>query len=164
MLRILSILFVSLAIGFSCAKPTPKDEIPVVEYKNFDAYKKSNGADTAFLTLTYIDGDGDLFVTDVKTEGPTVNFTAYYYIPSTGKFQVYRNPLEPRDTTLIYPSIKQPADGYYKGKPIKGDITIPIGQFRPNDQTKILYFRGYLMDTDGNQSNIVVTPTFTLPI
>lgn len=161
MLRILSILFISLAIGISCAKPTSKNEIPYAEYKNFDAYKKTNGSDTAFLTISYEDGDGDLFVSDVTTEGPNVVFSQYIYNETTKKFQVFKNPFT-NDTTPVFASVKQPADGYYKGKPTKGDITLPLGQFRPNDQTKIFYYRGYLMDTDGNQSNIVTTPTFSL--
>ncbi|MBL7931589.1 MAG: hypothetical protein JNL60_06800 [Bacteroidia bacterium] len=167
MLRILFIFLICLSAGFSCVKPALKEEIPVAEYKDFEVFNTSDGEGDAILTIGYEDGDGDLFIKDVQNEGPNVVFSIYIYDETTKKFKVFIKPntipgVNIVDSSFISVSVKEPADGYYKGKSIKGDIKLPLNQFRPNPEAKIFYYRGYLMDTDWNMSNIVTTPTFTV--
>jgi hypothetical protein len=159
-MRFLGLILTTLLIGFSCVKPQSKDPVPSGEFKDFVAFQNSLGNDTAILTVSYEDGDGDLFVTN-KTEGPNVVFVPYFYNETTQKFTTFKN-LVTQDTQRINRSVLQPADGYYKGRSIKGDIIIPLSQFRPNNQAKIMMFKGYLKDTKGNKSNTITSPIYTI--
>lgn len=161
-MRLILIILSTMLIGFSCVKPKTKNIVPAIEYKNLLHAQKSEftGRDTAVLMLGYEDGDGDLFV-DVVTQGPNLIFTPYFYNTAKGKFDTEIDPVT-SDTFRITASIKQPDDGYYKGKSIKGDIYLPLREFRLNDQSKIIKFTGFMVDTKGHKSNIVTSPVYTL--
>jgi len=117
------------------------------------------------LVLSYEDGDGDLFLDDVAN-GPNLIFTAYYFNKSKNVFDAPHLPNPPPNTlddTLKYSaSIIQPNNGYYKGKSIKGDIYVPLNEFRPDDNQKIIKFRGFMQDAKGHNSNWFSSPTITL--
>lgn len=159
MLRKLLLVIPLFGVVISCVKPTSKDPVPIAEFVDFYASKKSDGNDTATMVLGYEDGDGDLFVSS-NTEGPTVVITPYYYNAETNTLKPYVIP--PNDTFLIPMNVKQPADGYYKGRSIKGTITLPMDQFRPSNSEKVFQFKGYLMDTKGNKSNPITSPIYTI--
>ncbi len=159
MLRNLFLLFLFSGLFLACVKPASKDPVPSAEFIDFYAFKRAAG-DTATMVLGYEDGDGDLFVSD-NTEGPTLVFTPYYYNEQSNSLKPFVFP-GGSDTFLITQNVKQPADGYYKGRSIKGTITLPMTEFRPDNSYKILQFKGYLMDTKGHRSNVVSSPVYTL--
>lgn len=146
------LLIFSLALAAaSCVKKSPEDPIPVIDYKDFQAWKNGN-RDTAILTLTYNDYDGDLF-RNTTSDGPNTVLKTFIFNVDSNKFI--------KDQTLSY-SITQPGDGFYKGKSIKGDIIIPMSQFRPNNQVKLMKFEVFMVDMSDNKSNVVATPQFSL--
>jgi hypothetical protein len=161
-MRFITAIFFILLAGFACVKPKTKNPVPVIEYKGMYHMQKSEftGQDTAVMLLGYEDGDGDLFV-DNMSQGPTLLFIPFFYNSVTDKFEVEFDPIT-QDTFRITNTIKQPDKGYYKGKSIKGEIYIPLREYRPNDQRKVLKFTGFVIDTRGNRSNIVSSPVYTL--
>lgn len=165
-MRFLLIIFSVLMIGFACVKPQTKNPVPVIAFKELANLKKvptgSQGGmrDTAVLVISYEDGDGDLFL-DNAAQGPNFIFTPYFYNEVTNRFQGIFN-TETADTHVIASFIMQPDKGYYKGKSIKGEIFIPLTEYRPNDDAKIIKIKGFAIDVKGNKSNIISSPAYTL--
>lgn len=164
-MRFILIIFLIGLIGFSCVKPNTTNPIPVIQYKDLTnlgkAYSGSQPPrDTAVMVLGYEDGDGDLFA-DNTTQGPTFAIIPFYFNTTTNKFDITIDPIT-LDTQRITNTIKQPDNGYYKGKSIKGDIYIPLSQYRPNDNVKIIKFTGFMRDTKGHKSNVFASPIYTL--
>lgn len=149
-MRYLVIIIFSGLIAVSCVKKTPNDPIPVLEYKDFQAWQVGS-RDTAVLTITYHDYDGDLF-RNATSDGPNTIIRTFAFNNDSNKFL--------KDQTLSY-SIIQPADGFYKDKAIQGDIIIPMGQFRPNNQVKLMKFELFMVDMKNNKSNEIATPQYT---
>jgi hypothetical protein len=160
-MRLILTLFTALSF-ITCVKQPSKNPIPQVEFDDFAGAGKSRttNSDTATMILSYEDGDGDLFV-DNFSEGPNLIFTTYEYDKPTGSFVAPFN-LEIQDTVRYTNTIKQPDNGYYKGKAIRGQIFVPLTEFRQNDDVKILKFSGFLLDKKGNKSNMFTSPVFTL--
>ena len=161
-MRSILIIFLFCLAGFACVKPKTKNPVPVIEFIDFTHAQKSEytGQDTAVLVLGYEDGDGNLFV-DNTSQGPNIIFTPYVYNPVSGKFSAEIDPIT-QDTFRITNTIKQPDDGYYKGKSIKGQIYMPMREFRLSDNSKIIKFAGFMIDTKNNKSNVVSSPIYTL--
>ncbi len=134
-----------------CIKKAPKNPIPALEYKDFQAWKVGT-RDTAVLTISYNDYDGDLF-RNTTDDGPNTVIRTFIYNADSSKFI--------KDKTLSYTLI-QPGDGFYKGKSISGDIILPMSEFRPNSSVKRLRFEIFMVDMANNKSNEVSTPQFTL--
>lgn len=154
-------IFLSLFLGYACIKQKSKDPVPLIEWKDFQKAGKSpyTGSDTALIYITYQDGDGDLF-TDTRGEGPNFIFTPYFYNTNKNQFEVVFDPIT-LDTFRITNTIVQP-DVYYKGKSVKGEIFVPLNEFRPNDDVKILKFTGFMIDMKDHKSNVVSSPVYTL--
>jgi hypothetical protein len=150
-MRYLLAIFLAAFVFGSCVKKTSKDPIPELEYKDFKLLGRI-GSDSAVFTIGYKDWDGDLFRND-NSDGPNTVLSTYIYSADSGKFIF--------DKAFSY-AITQPADGYYKGKSIQGDIYIPVSEFRSNPQNKILKFEIFMVDMKDNKSNVVTTPQFTL--
>jgi hypothetical protein len=158
---ILFILPALVVFGF-CAKPKTKNPVPVVEFLDLkdagiSAFSK---ADTATMVLSYEDGDGDLFV-DNFSEGPNLIFTTYIYDEVNNKFVAEIN-TQTLDTARYTNTIKQPDNGYYKGKSIRGEIYIPLGEFRQSRKSKKLKFVGFIIDKKQHKSNVFSSPVYTL--
>lgn len=161
-MRHLLFIFLISGLAYSCVKQQTKDPIPLIEFKDFLNPGKSpyTQRDTALIYITYQDGDGDLF-TDTRNEGPNFIFTPYFYNTNTNQFYVEIDPIT-NDTFRITNTILQPDNGYYKGKSIKGEIFVPLNQFRKNDAVKILKFKGFMIDMKAHKSNVVSSPVYTL--
>lgn len=152
-MRYLSIIFI-ICFLLSCVKPKTESPVPLINYLDFTKSGKfgQNGQDTAVLVFGFEDGDGDLF-RDNKSDDPNIVFTPYYFYPDSGKFI--------KGAAFAYVLV-QPSEGYYKDKSIKGEIMVPLSQFRPNDLIKNIKFEFFMMDMKNNKSNVVITPTITL--
>jgi hypothetical protein len=157
---VLTILAVSSLLA-ACVKRQSKDPVPKVEFIDIIGPSRTANGDTATLILGYEDGDGDLFVDNVEQGDATVIVTFYYFDEQTQTFRGYISP-ESNDTVRSGYAIKQPDNGYYKGKAIKGEIFVPLSQFRQDDSYKVIKFRGFLMDSQGHQSNYFSSPGYTL--
>jgi hypothetical protein len=145
-------------------KRSSKDPVPSITYEGMDKLGKSalSGKDTAVLMIGFEDGDGDLFVDDAA-QGPTVVFIPFFLDQATQTYSVQWDPIT-NDTLRVTNSIRQPDNGYYKGRAIKGTIYIPFTEFRPNDSIRAVKFRGFVEDVKGHKSNVITTPPLTVPM
>jgi len=159
-MRAIYILLLPLVLALPfCAKRPSKNPVPKIEFLELQSLGKVGTRDTAVIVLHYQDGDGDLF-TDRTTDDNNFLFTPYT-INEEGKFQAFIDPIT-QDSVRITYSIKQPANGYYKGKSIQGEIYVPLREFRPSDDFKIIKFTGFMQDMRKNRSNVVSSPVYTL--
>jgi hypothetical protein len=138
------------SLWFSCIKKGQKSTTAEITYKDFRAWKVA-GRDTAVMTLGYTDWDGDLF-RNSTSDGPNTILRTYVFNVDSNKFI--------EDEAFSYILI-QPGDGFYKGKSIKGDIILPLKEFRPNDNVKITKYDIFMLDMKGDKTNVVTTPQFT---
>lgn len=150
-MRHLLFIFFIVLVGYSCVKKVPNDPVPELEFKDFRVLG-GFGTDSALFTIGYKDWDGDLF-RNSTSDGPNTIISTYKFKNDSNKFVF--------DQAFSY-SIIQPADGYYKGKAIQGDIYIPVSEFRTDTSVKIFKFEIFMRDMKGNKSNVLSTPQFTL--
>ena len=69
------LIIVGLGVLFSsCLKPKTYSEIPAIEFKDFVAY-----GDTAYLTISFTDGDGDVGLAEYETQPPYDTGSIFYY-------------------------------------------------------------------------------------
>lgn len=149
MIRYTALIFSFCFFAFSCVKKSPSDPIPEIEYKDFKLLGSAK-TDSAVFVIGYKDWDGDLFRND-NTDGPNTVISTYAFRQDSNKFVF--------DQAFAY-VITQPADGYYKGKSIQGDIFIPVSEFRSDKSLKKLKFEIFMVDMKGNKSNLVTSPEF----
>ncbi len=143
---------------FSCVKKQSSDPVPAIEYKSFTS-STAGGKDTAVLTISYQDGDGDIF-RDNTSDGPNIVSTIFVFNSTANQFLPVIDVLT-NDTTRYIQTITQPGDGY-KGKQVRGDIIWPLTEFRPNAQAKTFYYKLFMVDMKNHKSNVITTPTFTV--
>jgi hypothetical protein len=158
--RYLTLIFLTGFLAFSCVKRNGNSPIPEITFQEFRALKGAGG-DSAVFLLGYKDGDGDLFL-DKNEQGPNLIITPYYFNSSKNEYLAEFNP-DPlfNDTMRIYAYIKQPSNGYYKDKSIKGEILFPTTGFRSGSQ-KIFKYRLYMKDLKGNKTQVLTTPSYTI--
>jgi hypothetical protein len=154
------LFLIGLALLAACVKRTSSQVVPIVNFKELANVQKTTNGDTAVMVLDYEDGDGDLFL-DKSTQDPNLIFTTYHYEAASGKF-VGTFDLLTNDTIRYSTKILQPGGGIYKGKYIKGNIYVPLTQFRASKNDKILKFVGFMVDLAGHKSNTFVSPTYSL--
>ncbi len=152
----------SVFIFGSCVKQQSKDPVPHIEFLDFLGAQKSqfSNNDTATVFLSYEDGDGDLFV-DNFSDGSNLVLTTYALNKTTNKFQASYD-LTIKDTIRYTNTIKQPDNGYYKGKAIRGEIYVPLSEFRESDEVKVVKFTVFMVDKKNNKSNIAASPVYSL--
>jgi hypothetical protein len=153
-----------LLLGFACVKPKSKDPVPVIEFKDFNAWK-SNGNDTAVMVIGYEDGDGDIF-RDENANGPNIIGTYYYLNSATQQFMPIMDIIT-QDTFRITQTVVQPIViskdfPSYRNKSVKGEMFIPWSPFRSGDSVKVFKYTVFVVDESGNKSNVVTTPSFTV--
>ena len=156
-MRLIAIIILFSFI-FGCVKKQSSDPVPTIEYKNFSA--STNGVkDTSVLVIGYEDGDGDIF-RDKPSDFPNLISTIYVYDNILNKFNAVIDVLT-KDTVRYSQTITQP-EASYKGKQVKGDIYWPSNEFRPNSQTKIFYYKLFMVYMKNHKSNEITTPTYTV--
>lgn len=149
-MRKLGLLFLMACIGTSCVKKVPLDPIPELEFKEFRSLP-SVKTDSAIFIIGYKDWDGDLF-RDSETDGPNIVISSFAFNVDSNKFV--------KDKAFAY-AITQPAQEYYKGKSIQGDIYVPVSEFRSKTSFKKIKFEIFMVDMKKNQSNVLATPQYT---
>ncbi|MGZ4099689.1 MAG: hypothetical protein ACXVNM_12460 [Bacteroidia bacterium] len=157
-MRFFSAIFL-IAVFASCVKKQSTDPNPVIEYKDFKAWKV-NGSDTAVMVIGYQDGDGNIF-RDNTSNGPNLIGTFYYLNSATHKFTAIKDIIT-NDTARITQTITQPKDASYKGKAVKGEMYIPWNPFRSGDSVKTFKYTLFMVDEAGNKSNVLTTPEFNI--
>ncbi|MBI3518845.1 MAG: hypothetical protein HY062_05755 [Bacteroidetes bacterium] len=151
-------LFFTGVIGvilFACVKKTTYPTTPEIEYQAFYPYV----GDSADIQVKFKDGDGDIGVSDGDSTR-TFWVTYYYKDTVTNKFIGYYRPLF-NDTLRTGYIIKKPSDSY-KGKPISGEVSVRLQQYRHSKKIKNIKYVIYLLDQAGNKSNVLTSPEITV--
>lgn len=140
----------------SCIKKKTYPTVPEIEYKQFVPYE----GDTADLVIGFTDGDGDIGASENST---TQNlFVTYYYKDAvTGKYTAYYSSML-NDTVRTGYIVRSPTDSY-KGKPISGEYSIRLQQYRHTTAVKQLKYVIVMYDNAGNKSNVLTTDEITAP-
>jgi hypothetical protein len=160
MRQLVLISFTSLFV-FACVKKPSTSPVPTLEFKD-NRYIKVNGSDSGYLYFSYEDGDGDIF-RDKDHAVPNLVITNYYKDSITGKFlidSIYTGQNLPRVASFAT-TIYQPGDGY-KGKSVRGNITVPYNEFRSGPWIKTFYHTAFIEDEAGNKSNLAYSQTVTV--
>lgn len=156
MYRFLTII-VLLVLVAACVKKNNTSPVPVLEFIDVADLRKATSAsepprDTAVLVVGFSDGDGDLFVDNSGNDANMVVISKYYNADSS-KFLI---------GNVDSKKLKQPEDGYYKGKAVQGKILVPLKEYRSSDKIKIIKFEMFMTDMKKNKSNTVSSPAYTL--
>ncbi|MCU0359874.1 MAG: hypothetical protein MUF75_03995 [Bacteroidia bacterium] len=147
MMRYLLILLVILT-AFSCLKKKSIGPVPEIEFLEFN-YIGPAGYDSAEFKISYIDSDGDLFGEEKNLFVKTLAYNA-----DSAKYV---------SDWVFSRTIRQPADGFYEGKSIRGYIYLNEFEFRSDARPKDVKFEIFMKDQEGNRSNVVTTPNFIIP-
>lgn len=158
-MRYLFIVFLIVVSIAACKRRPTKNPTPALEFKNFSAYQVA-GRDTAILTIGYEDGDGDIF-SDNNASHHNLFITPYFYNEFSNKYESVLDPIT-QDTFRISYIVRQPDNGYYKGKSIKGEVIVPMAEFRQDSTQKNLRYNIWMVDMSGKKSNVVASPGYTL--
>lgn len=155
----LQILFIAGMLMFvfnACVKKKDYPKIPSIEYKDFIPYTDESGD----LQIKFSDGNGDIGV----NEGDSTKtfFVTYYYQDTVSKKFVGYYSTAINDTLRTGYIINTPSDAYLN-KPISGEISVRLQQFRHSRKIKHIKYVMYLMDKEGNKSNVVTSPDITVP-
>lgn len=160
------IFFFIIGAFVSCVKRSNTDPIPTIAYENFIASDEN----TAYLTINYTDGDGDIFAEEGTKDN---NFFAWFYYKDVdGSFKpalwplVIPNPPGP-DTTIynnrpLGYTVIRPSE-LSKDQPIKGQITITLIGWRSDSQYKNFKYKIYMIDQKGNTTEEIMTPEIITP-
>lgn len=152
-------LFVAITImvvTFSCIKKKQYTTAPVIEFKDFFPYTD----ESADLQILFNDGNGDIGVGE--NDSTLSLFTTYYYYDTiTLKYRAFLK-TSPNDTLRSNYIVKSQSDAY-KGKPISGEISVRLQQFRHSKKIKKIKYVIYLVDKAGNKSNVITTPELIVP-
>lgn len=170
--KILFFIFVSsLVLLFSdCTQKFNYNIIPSITFKDYQLLTYNNSVhDSALkLTVSFIDGDGDLGLTQQDTSSPYnfgsqyyYNYYAYYYEYVNGKFiqtlpLIDGKPDTNSDTVRYkgrYPDIRSESNN----KALKGDIQFSITGLKPYN-SDVIKFSIFIYDRALHKSNTVETP------
>jgi len=153
--RFVYILASILLMVYSCVKRDTKNPVPKISFHSFDAINENE----AFLTISYSDGDGDIFV-EKGTKEPNF-FAWFYYKNENGEFVPFLERVSPIDTAMMsipkIATLERPSE-LSKNQPIKGQIRIHMITWRGDSKIKNFKYKMYMVDQKGNQSEEVMTP------
>lgn len=150
--------FTSLLLS-DCTNDLDYSPIPAIKFKEYEVIKNIQGIDSAIkLTISYVDGDGDLGLGQGDTLPPFDSMYYYnmiinYYEKIDGEFrEVERNPIT-KDTVRYkyrFP-VLTPNSNY---KTIKGEIECSINDLRYlTSISNPIKFRIYIIDRSLQESN-----------
>lgn len=157
--KITLILFTAAVIFFSCRKPPEFPIEPEITFKDFVVT-----GDSATITISFTDGDGDIGLRDSDTTG---NFSS----DKKTHYNLYLEYLEQEGGTFVQRSLFVPF--YYrvpyitqesKNKALEGDISVVISpSYYATNALDSFKYSIQLVDRELHESNIVETPILIKP-
>ena len=151
----------------SCIKKKEYPVIPGIEFKEFQNF----GADSAYFTFRFTDGDGDFGLNPEDTTGTYSSNGIYYYNlymkymykKPDGSWSAFFNPNPLVNDTQYYkfrvPFIEQEG----KDQSMNGEVRVKLSELRPTSSHKNIKYVFYIYDKGLHQSNVETTPEFALP-
>ena len=136
-------------VCYSCIKKTTYNTVPEIEYKDFIP----NTDESAEISIKFKDGDGDIGTTgNDTTRNLWVNY--YYKDTVTQKYVAFCFACGTDSLKTAY-VVKQ-TESAYQGKPISGDLSVKLQQYRHSKKIKKIKYVIYLYDKAGNKSNVPI--------
>jgi hypothetical protein len=166
MKRCFPIIFVICIIIISCKKPKVYPVIPSIKFESFRLIDSSDGSlhnhdKFGMLTFSFIDGDGDIGLTESDTIPPFDTSSIYYHDLFIDMFE-RKNGNYDTVKLLIPLYYRLP---YYRNnardKTVQGRIIIAI-QYLPPIQWDTIRYKFFIYDRAKNSSNTVTTPDIIL--
>lgn len=143
-------------VFFSCIKKTTYETTPEISYNSFTPYTD----ETADISIKFKDGDGDIGASgNDTTRNLWVNY--YYKDTVTQKYIAFCYGCGTDSLKTAY-VVKAPT-GSYEGKPISGEVSVRLQQYRHSKKIKHIKYVIYLLDKAKNKSNVITTPELTVP-
>ena len=148
---------------WGCERAQSYSEIPEIQFKSlsFDSiyYPDIGLLEKAILTLSFIDGDGDIGVRSSDSVSK-IHYTWYKKMPDR-TYEPFQFPTGPNDSTAIpYKSVMDKDEA--QNKTLKGIIEIVMDPpYKPQgfDTMRIEFF---IFDRAKHKSNVEYTPDFSI--
>jgi len=156
-LLVFTILFISVTLA-SCEKPEEYSSIPEIKYVKTDVYtgtdQLGNISDILEVQFSFVDGDGDLGLSQADTNGIFAPGGDYYY---NLRFQIYEkvngefilNEAEKQNFRFQNISKQQTSN-----KVLKGDMITKLYLSKENNYSDTLKVSFFIYDRALNKSNI----------
>jgi hypothetical protein len=166
----LLMLSVCLAL-FSCRKPDKYDEVPWIEYRDFEQLKSVIGVDSiGILHLYFRDGDGDFGLAPADTLAPFnqgsefyYNFFISYYEKQNGTWMKITPAAPLPGTDTVSNNSRIPLltpEG--RIKTLEGDIYMELFTNNPFSPWDTIRYEVSVVDRALNRSNTIQTPDIIL--
>ncbi len=159
-------LFILIIVTvFSCKKPVIYSKIPALEYKSFELKDTTDLLDNKIkqgvLTVSFVDGDGDIGLSPSDTLPPFDTSSIYFY-------NLYIDVYKMQNDTLVLQNLQVPLryriqDLTPKGqnKTLKGTISVSIN-YNYYDINDTFKYNVFIYDRALNKSNVVETPVLII--
>ncbi len=141
---------------FSCLKKTSYETTPEIEYTSFTPYVD----ETADISIKFKDGNGDIGAASADT---TRNLWVNYYYKDTVTNNYVAFCFGCGTDSLKTAYVVKAPTGSYQGKPISGEVSVRLQQYRHSKKIKKIKYVIYLFDKEGNKSNVITTPELAVP-
>lgn len=152
----ISVAVCLLLFVYSCIKKTTYSTVPEIEYKNF----VPNTDESAEISIKFKDGDGDIGTAGNDT---TRNLWVNYYYKDTVSLKYVAFCFGCGTDSLKTAYVVKQTEGSYQGKPISGELSVKLQQYRHSKKIKNIKYVIYLYDKAGNKSNVITTPELIVP-
>ena len=143
----------------ACKKNKCEDNVPTIEFKEFEQYNK----DSLKITIGFKDCDGDVGLSQSDTVAPYVDenyfnlFIDYFEMQHGAWVQVVP---EFFDFNYRVPYIDQQS----RSKVLEGDIQVTLEfYYSPLSNADSVKYHIVLKDRALQESNVVITPVLTIP-
>jgi hypothetical protein len=151
----------------SCIKKNDLPIVPKIAYKSFENFQD----DSAYFTLKFDDGDGDLGLNPEDTTGNFSGNSPYYYNlylkylykKPDGTWSAFFNPNPMINDTQYYKFRVPLIEIEGKDKSMSGEIRVKLSELRPSMSHKYLKYVFYVYDRALHQSNVETSPEFYIP-
>lgn len=134
--------------------------VPEIEFKSCKVFDDrdtlGNIVKTVGVTITFVDGDGDLFAPDASFRSL---FLSLYKFGPDSFVRVPDSTLFPLPTFHLPYSSVMDRNGQNKTQKGTLEFSYPFYYYQPNDSIELEF---YITDLAGNKSNVIKTPGFRL--
>lgn len=154
-----NITLLLLLFAKSCEEPEAASEIPIIQYEEFiiQNYSASSGSLSGTLVFRFIDGDGDVGLSQPEYND-SLSIDSIPYNLYINRFDYKDSSYKLADTSLRF-RLPYMEGGIYKEN-LEGTVEIEI--YYPYIFSDSIRLNFYLYDRSGNKSNIEQSPSIGL--
>ena len=157
-----SLFYLAIGLGVTaCFKPDDFPDEPEISFENFE--KAENN--TAYLTVSFTDGDGNIGLEKGDTTGKFSPDSRYHHNLFLEYYEKKNGDWVKRDLDPPFYYRIPPLEPEGRSKALEGDIRVHIKPtyYDPTSPHDTIKFSAQLADRDLNESNIVETDPIIVP-